>query len=65
MFKIDEWVIYYQFLDAQSETLRKGKKAVILDKLPDNRYEIYIDDPDLDEKWRRKIVNEENLKPVD
>ena len=65
MFKIDEWVIYYQFLDAQSETLRKGKKAVILDKLPDNRYEIYIDDPDLDEQWRRKIVNVENLTPID
>ena len=65
MYKIDEWVIYYQFLDAQSENLRKGKRAVILDKLPNSRYEIYIDDPDLDEKWRRKIVNEENLKPVD
>lgn len=65
MFKIDEWVIYYQFLDAQSETLRKGKRAVILDKLPDNRYEIYIDDPDLDEQWRRKIVNAENLTPID
>ena len=65
MYKIDEWVIYYQFLDAQSENLRKGKRAVILDKLSDSRYEIYIDDPDLDEKWRRKITNEENLKPVD
>lgn len=65
MFKIDEWVIYYQFLDAKSETLRKGKRAVILDKLPDNRYEIYIDDPDLDEQWRRKIVNVENLTPID
>lgn len=65
MYKIDEWVIYYQFLDAQSENLRKGKRAVILDKLSDSRYEIYIDDPDLDEKWKRKIVNEENLKPVD
>lgn len=65
MYKIDEWIIYYQFLDAQSENLRKGKRAVILDKLSDSRYEIYIDDPDLDEKWRRKIVNEENLKPVD
>ena len=65
MYKIDEWVIYYQFLDVQSENLRKGKRAVILDKLSDSRYEIYIDDPDLDEKWRRKIVNEENLKPVD
>ncbi len=64
MYKIDEWVIYYQFLDAQSENLKKGKKAVILDKLPDNQYEIYIDDPKIDDKWRRKIVNEENLKAV-
>ena len=64
MYKIDEWVIYYQFLDAQSENLKKGKKAVVLDKLPDNQYEIYIDDPKIDDKWRRKIVNEENLKAV-
>jgi hypothetical protein len=64
MYKIDEWVIYYQFPDAQSENLKKGKKAVILDRLDKNRYEIYIDDPSLDEKWRRKIVNEVNLKAV-
>ena len=64
MYKIDEWVIYYQFPDAQSENLKKGKKAVILDKLPDNRYDIYIDDPHMDEKWRRKIVNEANLKAI-
>ena len=65
MYKIDEWVIYYQFLDAQSENLKKGKRAVILDRLPNNRYEIYVDDPEIDEKWRRKKVNEENLKPID
>jgi len=64
MYKIDEWVIYYQFPDAQSENLKKGKKAVILDRLDKNRYEIYIDDPSLDEKWRRKIVNEVNLKAI-
>ena len=65
MDKIDEWVIYYQFLDAQSENLKKGKRAVILDKLSDNRYEIFIDDPEMDDKWKRKVVNEENLKPID
>jgi hypothetical protein len=65
MYKIDEWVIYYQFLDAQSENLKKGKRAVILDKLSDNRYEIFIDDPEIDDKWKRKVVNEENLKPID
>ena len=65
MYKIDEWVIYYQFLDAQSENLKKGNRAVILDKLSDNRYEIFIDDPEIDDKWKRKVVNEENLKPID
>jgi hypothetical protein len=65
MYRIDEWVIYYQFPDAENESLRKGKRAVILDRLPNNRYEIYVDDPEIDEKWRRKKVNEENLKPID
>ena len=64
MYKIDQWVTYYQFPDAQSDNLKKGKRAVILDKLSDSRYEIYIDDPMLDEKWRRKIVNEANLEAV-
>jgi|TARA_E500000318_G_scaffold68282_1_gene63084 hypothetical protein len=64
MFKVDQWVIYCQFPEAQSENLKKGKKAVILDRLDKNRYEIYIDDPSLDEKWRRKIVNEVNLKAI-
>ena len=64
MYKIDEWVIYHQFPDAESEALREGKKAVILDRLDKNRYEIYVDDPALDEKWRRKIVNEVNLRPI-
>ena len=63
-YRIDEWVMYHQFPDAESENLRQGKKAVILDRLDKNRYEIYVDDPSLDEKWRRKIVNEANLKPV-
>ncbi len=65
MYRIDEWVIYYQFPDAENESLRKGKRAVILDKLSNSQYEIYIDDPEIDEKWRRKKVNEENLKPID
>ena len=65
MYRIDQWVTYYQFPDAQSENLRKGKRAVILDRLPNNRYEIYIDDPEMDDKWRRKIVNADNLKPID
>ena len=52
--------MYHQFPDAESKTLREGKKAVILDRLDKNRYEIYVDDPALDEKWRRKIVNEVN-----
>jgi len=64
-FRIDEWVIYRQFPDAQSENLRKGKKAVVLNILQNNRYEIYIDDPEIDDKWRRKKVNEENLSPID
>tara|TARA_R110002074_G_scaffold219184_2_gene389746 strand:- start:1199 stop:1396 length:198 start_codon:yes stop_codon:yes gene_type:complete len=65
MYRIDEWVIYYQFPDAENESLRKGKRAVILDRLPNNRYEIYVDDPEIEEKWRRKKVNEENLSTID
>ena len=65
MYRIDEWVIYYQFPNAENESLRKGKRAVILDRLPNNCYEIYIDDPEIDEKWRRKKVNEENLGSID
>jgi len=65
MYRIDQWVTYCQFPDAQSENLRKGKRAVILDRLPNDCYEIYIDDPEIDDKWRRKIVNAENLKPID
>jgi len=57
--------MYYQFPNAENESLRKGKRAVILDKLPNNQYEIYVDDPEIDEKWRRKKVNEENLSPID
>ncbi len=64
-YRVDEWVMYHQFPDAQTESLRVGKRAVILDCLKNNRYEIYIDDPNLDQKWRRKIANEENLKPID
>ena len=63
-FRIDEWVMYHQFPDADSESLREGKRAVVLDRVDGKRYEIYIDDPNLDEKWRRKIVNEVNLKAI-
>ena len=64
-FKIDEWVTYYQFPDADTEQLRKGKRAVILDRLENKKYRIYIDDPDLDDKWRIKKVNEANLEAID
>ena len=63
-FRIDEWVMYHQFPDADSESLREGKRAVVLDRVDGKRYEIYIDDPNLDEKWRRKIVKEVNLKAI-
>jgi hypothetical protein len=63
-FRIDEWVIYHQFPDAESESLREGKRAVVLGCIDGKQYEIYIDDPNLDEKWRRKIVNEVNLKAI-
>jgi hypothetical protein len=58
-YRIDEWVMYHQFPDADSESLREGKRAVVLDRIDGKRYEIYID-----EKWRRKIVNEVNLKAI-
>ena len=64
-FKIDEWVMYYQFPDADTEQLRKGKRAVILDRLENKKYRIYIDDPDLADKWRIKKVNEANLEAID
>ena len=63
-YRIDEWVMYHQFPDADSESLREGKRAVVLDRIDGKRYEIYIDDSNLDEKWRRKIVNEVNLKAI-
>ena len=63
-YRIDEWVMYHQFPDADSESLREGKRAVVLDRVDGKRYEIYIDDPNLDAKWRRKIVNEVNLKAI-
>ncbi len=64
-FRVDEWVMYHQFPGADTEWLRKGKRAVILEHLEDKRYKIYIDDPLLDEKWRRKKVSEDNLRPID
>jgi hypothetical protein len=44
-YRIDEWVMYHQFPDADSESLREGKRAVVLDRIDGKRYEIYIDDP--------------------
>jgi hypothetical protein len=64
-YRQDEWVIYHQFPTAAAESLRKGKRAVILEILDNNKYRIYVDDPELDEKWRIKKVNEENLKAID
>ncbi len=64
-FRVDEWVIYHQFPAADAERLRKGKRAVILEHLENGKYRIYIDDPDLDEQWRIKKVNEAVLKPID
>jgi hypothetical protein len=64
MYKVDEWVRYHQFPAADSEWLRKGKKAVILEVLGEGKYRIYVDEPELDIKWRVKIVKEENLKAV-
>ena len=64
-YRQDQWVLYHQFPDAETELLRKGKRAVILEKLENNKYRIYVDDPELDEKWRIKKVNEADLKPID
>ena len=64
-FKIDEWVNYTQFPDAQSESLREHKRAVILELWENGQYIIWIDDERLDIKWRRKRVNEDKLSPID
>jgi hypothetical protein len=64
-YKLDEWVYYTQYPDAQAESLRRPKKAVIIGLLNDGRYIIWIDDTEIDAKWRRKKVNEENLSPID
>jgi len=64
-FKLDEWVNYIQYPDAQAESLRQPKRAVIIGLMEDGRYIIWIEDPEMDAKWRRKKVNEENLSPID
>tara|TARA_R110000772_G_scaffold27852_1_gene70585 strand:- start:616 stop:819 length:204 start_codon:yes stop_codon:yes gene_type:complete len=64
-YRIDEWVTYHQFPDADSEWLKKGKKAVILELLENSQYIIWIDDPERDIEWRRKKVNEADLTPID
>jgi hypothetical protein len=65
MFRIDDWVLYDQFPDSVSDSLKKPKKAVILEVLGEKEYIIWVDDPSIDVEWRRRKVNEENLKPLD
>ena len=64
MFEVDDWVLYTQFPDSISDTLKKPKKAVILEVLDKEEYYIWVDDPDIDISWRRKKVKAENLKPL-
>ena len=64
MYKIDDWVLYVQFPDATSESLRQPKKAVILETLDNNQYFIWVDDPSIPVETRRRKVNEENLKNI-
>ena len=64
-FKLDEWVNYIQYPGAQAESLRPPKRAVNIGLMEDGRYIIWIEDPEMDAKWRRKRVNEENLSPID
>ena len=64
MFRIDDWVLYIQFPDASSDSLREPKKAVILETLDNNQYFIWVDDPSIPLETRRRKVNEENLKAV-
>ena len=65
MYRIDDWVLYTQFLDATSDSLRQPKKAVILEVLDNNQYFIWVDDPSIPIETRRRKVNEENLKNID
>jgi hypothetical protein len=65
MYRIDDWVLYTQFLDATSDSLRQPKKAVILEVLNNNQYFIWVDDPSIPIETRRRKVNEENLKNID
>lgn len=65
MYRIDDWVLYIQFPDASSESLRQPKKAVILEVLSDKQYFIWVDDSSIPVETRRRKVNEENLKNID
>jgi hypothetical protein len=65
MYRVDDWVLYTQFLDAASDSLRQPKKAVILEVLDNNQYFIWVDDPSIPIETRRRKVNEENLKNID
>ncbi len=65
MYKIDDWVLYIQFPDASTYSLREPKKAVILEVLGNKQYFIWVDDPSIPVETRRRKVNEENLKNID
>ncbi len=64
MFRIDDWVLYIQFPDASTDSLREPKKAVILEVLGNKQYVIWVDDQSIPLETRRRKVNEENLKHV-
>jgi len=64
-YRIDEWVIYHQFPNADSESLRKGIRSVILELLENGRYIIWIEDPEINIERRRRKVDEANLASID
>tara|TARA_B100000902_G_C27207901_1_gene862677 strand:+ start:987 stop:1184 length:198 start_codon:yes stop_codon:yes gene_type:complete len=64
VFRIDDWVLYIQFPDASTDSLREPKKAVILEVLGNKQYVIWVDDQSIPLETRRRKVNEENLKHV-
>ena len=62
-YKVDEWVLYCQFVDSSSELLNKARtEAVILEVLPSGDiydYRIFLDDGTSTDRK----VKEENLFP--
>ena len=63
-YEIDQWVWYIRFPDAVSEGLKRPLRAVILQCCDDGEYIIFVDDPIIGDKWKRRKVNEENLKSM-